>query len=152
MPSAAFASATQTAEKPRSSASRATSSDRPAPSVCSPATLTARFVMLASTIVFSRRRLRRQIARSTGFAATAPTGPPIHHGKVSRSFHVNRVRPPRPAAQREAAPAGDEAVVLDAHPSLRLPFGHRHAVGQPERSDPRDAVEARARRRGSAGS
>ena len=39
--------------------------------------------------------MRFHTARRIGFATIAPTGPPIHHGNCSRSFHVNFVRPPR---------------------------------------------------------
>src|SRR2546430_1039805 len=47
------------------------------------------------------------------------------------------------AAQREAAAPGDDTAVLDAHQPAVLPLGHRHPVGQVERSDLRHAVECR---------
>ena len=99
-----------------------------------------------STSVLSRSRLPRQIRRITGLPADALAE---RAAEPPRERQVLLPREPRAPAvverlQREPPGAGDEPVVAHAHRPLRLPLRDLHAVGQPDRPDPGDALEPRA--------
>src|ERR1700690_2722156 len=66
---------------------------------------------------------------------------PAREGELLRPREAGSTA--RPAAQREPAPAGHDAPVLDPHGSTGIPFGHRHAGGGSEGADARETVEAR---------
>ena len=81
-----------------------------------------------------------------------PARPPSHHGNVRSSSHGE----PRPASavergDREATGAGDEAGVAHAHRPAGIPLGDLHPVGEADRPDLRDALEARADALGAVG-
>ena len=98
----------------------------------------------------SRRRLPAQIRCSTAGPPTAePSRPPSHHGNVSSSSHVKRVRRPPSSGSIVNRPVPVTTPrVAHAHRPAGLPLGDLHAVGEAHRADLRDALEPRADARG----